>query len=53
LKTEKKVEKFTRHRAGDQNIEVANPPSWMDGWMDGWKSTFRDCLQQSKINMAL
>ena len=25
---------------------------WMDGWMGGRKSQFKDCLQQSIINMS-
>ena len=24
---------------------------WMDGWMGGWESGFKDCLQQSKIDL--
>jgi hypothetical protein len=25
---------------------------WVDGWMGGCKSCFKDCLQQSKIQLS-
>jgi hypothetical protein len=26
---------------------------WMNGWMDGCKSRFKDCLQQSNVDVLL
>jgi hypothetical protein len=31
---------------------LVHVPGWMDEWVDGSKSRFKDCLQQSKINVG-
>jgi hypothetical protein len=42
------------YRTGAPLVHV---PGWMGGWMDGWmggsKSGFKDCLQQSKIDIQI
>jgi hypothetical protein len=44
---------FRRLLTGYQKIEAENCPltkscEWIDGWVGGCKSSFMDCLQQSK-----
>jgi hypothetical protein len=35
---------------------LVHVPGWVDGWVGGWmggsKSRFKDCLQQSKIEIV-